>query len=90
MFNSFPAFAWGIIDVKVLRLPFYLFYHFPFAFNVMIRRGVAVAWINRLGGFMSFLEVFLICFIIGMVLGIPLSSWLALRSVKRKRDEYFK
>jgi uncharacterized protein YneF (UPF0154 family) len=39
---------------------------------------------------MEILEVFCICFIIGMFIGVPIGSWLASRSVKREMDEYFK
>ena len=36
------------------------------------------------------LKIFFICFIIGMFIGVPISSWLAYRSVKRDMDKNFK
>jgi hypothetical protein len=44
MFNSFPPFGWGIIDVKVLRLPCIYFLN-----NEKISRSAAIGCIALVG-----------------------------------------
>jgi hypothetical protein len=51
MFNSFPPFGWGIIDVKVLRLPCIYFSN-----NEEISRSVAIGWIELVSTFLLIFE----------------------------------